>query len=136
VALPHSLVAVDLLADHTCMLRAQVVKEWQCSLRGNFFGALLITPVLLAVLAAPHSKELAQVLFWLGAPAAMLLSIIRVGQGRSGSCLRLSVPMLLAWLLHAHAGWKAVLGAMLAGSLARHAGPAASCSCSLLAWPV
>jgi hypothetical protein len=66
----------------TSLLRCwlQIAKEWQCSLRGNFFGALLVTSVLLASLAAPHSPALAKVLFWLGAPAAMLLSIIRVGR--------------------------------------------------------
>lgn len=61
----------------------QIAKEWHCSLRGNFFGAMLVTSVLLASLAAPHSAELAKVLFWLGAPAAMLLSIVRVGHNAS-----------------------------------------------------
>jgi hypothetical protein len=52
-----------------------------CSLRGNFFGAPLLCLVLFAFLVAPIPGCLAfaKVLFWIGAPGTMLLSIIRVG---------------------------------------------------------
>jgi hypothetical protein len=56
----------------------QIHKEWMCALRGNFFGAPLLTLVLFAMLVAPHSLPFAKALFWTGAPATMLLSIIRV----------------------------------------------------------
>jgi hypothetical protein len=50
-----------------------------CTLRSNFFGAPLICLVLYAALVAPHSIVFAKVLFWMGAPTTLLLSIIKVG---------------------------------------------------------
>jgi hypothetical protein len=59
-----------------CLL--QINKEWMDNQRGNYFGAPLLSLVLFALIVAPHSLPLAKVLFWIAAPAHMLLSIIRV----------------------------------------------------------
>jgi hypothetical protein len=60
-----------------------------CSLRGNFFGAPLLCLVLFSYMVAPFEGCLpfAKVLFWIGAPGCMLLSIIRVGGRLLGACM-------------------------------------------------
>ena len=60
----------------------QIHNEWMDPLRNNFFGAPFVTLMLYAALVAPHSLPLAKVLFWVGAPMTLLLSIIRVRRGR------------------------------------------------------
>lgn len=57
----------------------KIHNEWMDPLRNNFFGAPFVTLMLYAALVAPHSLPLAKVLFWVGAPTTLLLSIIRVG---------------------------------------------------------
>mmetsp|Transcript_38079 Transcript_38079/g.84818 ORF Transcript_38079/g.84818 Transcript_38079/m.84818 type:complete len:945 (+) Transcript_38079:211-3045(+) len=57
----------------------KVAKEWQCNLRGNSFVVPFVTTVLFAYLVNSHSNKFAKVLFWIGAPSGLFVSLYRVG---------------------------------------------------------
>ena len=56
----------------------QVQKEWQNNLAGNCFTLPLTCLILFAYLVEYKTVALAKVLFWIGAPASLAVSFIRV----------------------------------------------------------
>jgi hypothetical protein len=58
--------------------RTQVLKEWNHPVSGACFVLPFAVLVLLAFIVEDQSKGLAHALFWMGAPGAMIVSIIKV----------------------------------------------------------